>query len=135
MTRIPSTRAWLLAPLVLVAACSTATPPAPPVDRPLPPREAGLAFVNQVWKVSESRDVALGMLYVFLSDGTLVMSAPGSRPALGTWAAQGEGLTMTEDGITYSVQVLESSPARFRLRSFNPGEPVDITLVPAAGSR
>ena len=39
---------------------------------------------------------------------------------------------MTEEGIDYTVDILEQEEARLRLRSHNPGEPVEITLVPAA---
>ena len=41
-------------------------------------------------------------------------------------------IEMTEEGIAYTVDILEQDDARLRLRSHNPGEPVKITLVPAA---
>jgi len=89
------------------------------------------SFVNKVWRVSESSSVALGSLYVFLSEGTLVITSPNSKPALGTWKYEGGALTMVEEGIPHKVDILNLSEDKFRIRSNNPGEPVEITLVPA----
>ena len=47
-------------------------------------------FVNKVWAVRESPGVAPGTLYVFLSEGTLVITSPNSRPALGKWTYRPE---------------------------------------------
>ena len=47
------------------------------------------SFVNTVWRVSESSSVAPGTLYVFLSEGTLVITSPNSKPALGRWKYEG----------------------------------------------
>jgi heat shock protein HslJ len=102
--------------------------PVPQAASPPAPR-----FSDRVWKVSESSAVALGSLYVFLSEGTLVMTSPGSRPSLGSWTYDGRSLTMTEDGVRHRVDILEQGDARLRLRSHNPGGAVDVTLVPAEG--
>jgi hypothetical protein len=90
------------------------------------------AFVDKVWRVEASNVVAAGQLYVFLSEGTLVIASSNGRPALGSWKQQGGGLTMVEDGIAYPVEVLELTPNRFRIRMKNPGEPVEMTLANAA---
>lgn len=82
----------------------------------------------------ESTSVAAGTLYVFLADGTLVITATTGKPALGRWSARGDVLTMVEEGIPYEVDVLELSADEFTIRSHNPGEPVVITLVPAPSS-
>ena len=37
-------------------------------------------FVNKVWQIKTSNSIEPGMLYVFLSDGTLVMASPSSQP-------------------------------------------------------
>jgi hypothetical protein len=84
-----------------------------------------------VWRVSESSSVAPGTLYVFLSEGTLIITSPNSKPALGRWKYEGGALTMVEEGVPYKVDVLKLSKEEFRIRSNNPGEPVEITLVPA----
>jgi hypothetical protein len=89
------------------------------------------SFVNTVWRVSESSSVAPGTLYVFLSEGTLVITSPNSKPALGRWKYEGGALTMVENGIPYKVDVLKLSKNEFRIRSNNPGKPVEITFVPA----
>jgi hypothetical protein len=110
-----------------VAACSggsertdQAPPPAPPVS-----------FVNKVWRVASSSGVEPGMLYVFLSDGTLVVSSPHGTPALGTWKQDGSGLTMIEGGLSYKVNVLKLSADEFRIMINNPGSAVEIAFAPA----
>jgi hypothetical protein len=54
--------------------------------------------------------VARGTLYVFLSDGTLVITSPQTRPLVGAWKKTDHGLVRVEE----------------------PGKPVDISFVPAA---
>ncbi len=71
------------------------------------------------------------MLYVFLEDGTLVMAGPGGKPAFGSWKRDNGALVMIEESIPYKVDILELTNDTFRIRSHNPGEPVEITLVPA----
>ncbi len=93
------------------------------------PSEA--SFVNKVWRVRESSSVAPGQLYVFLSEGTLVITSPNGKPAFGTWKDEGGALTMVEEGIPYKTDILKLSKDEFRIKSHNPGEPVEITLVPA----
>jgi hypothetical protein len=88
-------------------------------------------FVNRVWLAGDSTGVAAGSVYVFLSDGTLVMTGPGGRPAFGTWSPASGGLTMVEDGVAYPTDVVELTGERLYLRSHNPGSPVDIVLAPA----
>ncbi|MEO6462391.1 MAG: hypothetical protein ABIP29_04895, partial [Candidatus Eisenbacteria bacterium] len=92
-------------------------------------------FVNRVWRVSASNAVAAGTHYVFLAESTLVIDGPGGTPAVGTWRRDGEGLVMVEEGIAYPTDILELTGERFRIRSNNPGQPVEITLVPAAVTR
>jgi len=93
--------------------------------------DSAVSFVNRVWRVSNSSSVAPGTLYVFLSEGTLVITSPNSKPALGSWKYEGSALTMVEEGIPYNVDILKLSKDGFRIRSNNPGKPVEITLVPA----
>lgn len=129
------------------AACSQ--PAAPQVERTreegarevqVRPREtedaskASVSFVNKVWRVTEPSDIAPGALYVFLSDGTLVMSSPNGKPAFGTWKDEGGALTMIEEGLPYKTDILKLSKDEFRIRSHNPGKPVEITLVAAEGA-
>ena len=88
-------------------------------------------FVNKVWQVSNSSGVAAGTLYVFLSEGTLLITSTNSKPALGTWKYEGRALTMIEEGILYKTDILRLSAAEFKIRSNNPGQPVETTFVPA----
>ena len=64
---------------------------------------APTSFVNKVWTVAESEQVARGDLRVFLSDGTLVMASSHGTPAFGTWSYKGGQLTITEEGLKYDV--------------------------------
>ncbi len=96
-----------------------------------PPAPAKVSFIDQVWRVSESSTVARGMLYVFLSDGTLVLASANSKPAFGSWKSAGAGLTIIEEGQPYKAEILKLSRDEFHLRIHNPGPPVELSLVPA----
>lgn len=115
--------------LTLVLANCGGTPPS--ADVSTPPTDSPPTFVNRVWKVAAPATVSPGMLYVFLEDGTLVMAGPGGKPAFGLWKRDGGGLIMIEESIPYRVDILELTSDTFRIRSHNPGEPLEITLVPA----
>ena len=110
-------------PLLLTACARPAAVPAP--------RAAESGFVNRVWSVKSSSSVSPGTLYVFLSDGTLVVTSPNGKPSLGTWKSEEGKLTMVEEGLPYAVDILKVGPDGFSIRSHNPGEPVDIEMVPA----
>lgn len=135
------------AALLVIAACAAAA------CAPAPSREAGAdaapsgapttaapapaatppTFVNHVWRVVASTAVAPGQLYVFLSDGTLVITSATGTPAFGTWKHDGDGVTMVEEGRPYRVDVLGLTDTEFSIRSHNPGTPVDIRFVRADG--
>ena len=121
--------ALVFAASLAVAAC--ARPPAARERSAAAAKTSRPSFVNRVWTVKESSAVEPGMLYVFLSDGTLVMTSPHGKPALGTWAPGKESFTMVEEGQPHQVDILSLTDTEFRIRSHNPGEPVDIVLVPA----
>ncbi|KXJ32705.1 MULTISPECIES: hypothetical protein [Pseudomonas] len=89
-------------------------------------------FVNKVWQIKTSNSIEPGMLYVFLSDGTLVMASPSSQPSLGRWTRTEKGLNLIEEGITYPTEILGLTRDEFRIRSLNPGDPVELQLAPAA---
>jgi phosphohistidine phosphatase SixA len=111
---------------VFLCACSGGESPA---ERPN--EAAAPGFVNRVWRVSESSGVAAGTLYVFLSEGTLLVTSPHGTPALGSWRIDAGALTMVEESIPYKVDILELRADEFHIRSNNPGGAVEMTLVPA----
>jgi hypothetical protein len=87
-------------------------------------------FANRVWKVRRSTSVAPGTLYTFLSEGTLIIASPNNKPSLGSWLNKGDDLVLMDEGQSYRAEVLKLSAAEFRIKMFNPGEPVEITFVP-----
>jgi hypothetical protein len=117
----------------LVAAACSAEPPSADTATPAPskaaPSAAPASFINKVWTVAESEQVALGELRVFLSDGTLVMASSTGTPAFGTWSYSDGRLTITEEGLRYNVDVLELTPDMFRIRVHSPGDPVVIRFA------
>ena len=89
------------------------------------------AFINKVWQVNLSTGVAPGMLYAFLSDGTLVITSPNSKATFGAWTYKNGKLTMIEASQEYPTDILNLSHDELRLRSHNPGGSIEIVLVPA----
>jgi hypothetical protein len=90
------------------------------------------SFANRVWKVSRSSGVEVGMLYVFLSDGTLLVASAHGTPALGRWRIAGDTLTLIEEGLPHAAAIVELEPSRLSLLLTEGGTPLDITLVPGA---
>jgi hypothetical protein len=97
-------------------------------------RAGEATFVNVVWAVAESETVVKGTLYVFLSEGTLVIASPHSKPMLGSWRREGDGLVMVEESIAYPTDFLHLDEKEFRIRSHNPAGSVEIRLVRADAS-
>jgi heat shock protein HslJ/uncharacterized membrane protein len=133
------TLAMFVVSLLAVAACDRAEkskPASAPAADSAPaarqvPAKAAPSFVNRVWKVAESEQVAAGSLRVFLSDGTLVMASPHATPALGAWRYDDGRLTITEEGQEYPADILALSESAFRIRMHSAGEPVEIRFAPA----
>jgi hypothetical protein len=93
--------------------------------------KAAASFINKVWKVNKSSGVASDHLYVFLSEGTLVITSPQSKPALDSWAYKNGALTMTEESITYKVDIVKLTETEFAIKIYNPGQPTEIEFVQA----
>jgi hypothetical protein len=115
-----------LAAALLAAACGE--PPREPGPAPPELPSGGFVFANRVWVVEASNAVAVGSVYVFLADRTLVRTAPGSRPAFGRWEFERGELAIVEDGRTRPAEILEAKGDRLRLRLRGPGEPVTLDL-------
>ena len=144
----------LAATLTALAACNANPPPAAPSETTPPPQEtpatpapltpapAGTttpppadstapAFADRVWRVTGSSAVEVGSTYTFLTGGTLLMDSPNGTPATGSWSYTGGRLTMTEEGITYPVDIVLLQDNRFTIRSNNPGGAVMIEMTAA----
>lgn len=124
-----------MASALLLSACSRSAPTEPPTAAaaamPASAINAPTDFVDRVWRVQATSAVEPGMLYAFLSDGTLVITARGSTPTVGQWKYQNGALLMVEQGQSYPTDIVALSADRFTIRSRNPGTPVEITLEPA----
>ena len=88
-------------------------------------------FADRVWRVKESSAVEAGTTYAFLADGTLVIDSPNGTPLHGQWRFDDGALTLVEEGQAYPTEILELGNASMRIRSHNPGEPVDMLWVAA----
>ena len=71
------------------------------------------------------------MLYVFLGDGTLLIASAHGTPSLGRWESAGKGIVLVEEGLRHPADMLASTHDTFSIRVHSPGEPLDITFVPA----
>ena len=117
----PGALALVLVSSALLAGCSKGAVHKEPIaDRVT---DSPVSFVNKVWQAGDSSDVQPGTIYVFLSEGTLLITSAREKPMLGTWKQEGGALTMVEEGIPYKVDVLRLSADEFRIRSHNPGGP------------
>jgi hypothetical protein len=123
--------AALLLPVSLAFACAgdSATPNR--VSQAGSPAMAPASFINKVWKVKQSNGVAAGTLYVFLSEGTLVITSGQSKPALGSWALKESALTITEEAIPYKVEIVRLTRDEFAVRIHNPGTATEIEFAEA----
>lgn len=115
--------------VLLLAACS----------RPAPPAEAARAdstpgFANRVWMVGEKSAGDPGAFYVFLSDGTLLITSRHGTPSLGRWRYAGDTLTLVEEGIAHPAAVLRQETEELAIRFSGPGEPFEITFVPGVAT-
>ena len=126
----------LLVGAVLITLACGAPPAAPPaaaappvVAPPAPP----VTFVNRVWRAVAANGAPRDELYVFLSGGTLVITSSTGTPMVGRWAHVGERVTMVEDGVEHTADILTLTADEFRIRSYNPGEPLELHFVPADG--
>lgn len=124
----PATPPETAAPAATPAATDTAAPAAPAAP---PAATEAPAFVGKVWQVKDSSSVAPGATYVFLADGTLIIESSGSTPMRGKWTYENGALVMIEEGQSYPTDILKLDAGEFRIRSHNPGEPVEILLIPA----
>jgi hypothetical protein len=87
-------------------------------------------FANRAWKVAKGSEGDPGTFYVFLSDGSLLVTSPHGKPSLGTWHYSGEVLTMVEEGLPHQATILRTTPDTFAISVAGSGKPVLLTFVP-----
>lgn len=114
------------------AAPGTGGTVAAPTAKGASPEAAVPDFGNRVWKVAKGSAGDPGSFYVFLSDGSLLITSPHGTPSLGTWHYSGEVLTMVEEGLPRQATVLRSTPDTFAISVAGSGQPVVLTFVPGA---
>ena len=88
--------------------------------------------MNKVWKVSRSNGVEPGQIYVFLSDGTMLIASSHGTPSLGRWMFGRDTLTLVEEGIPHHAHVVKSGSDELSIRIAEHGAPLDITLTPGS---
>lgn len=122
-------------------AASTETP-APSMNEPAPAAPSTTddtpsasdpksVLAGTTWRVERRSDGGeIGSTYAFMDDGTLVVDGPNSTPMTGSWQVDDKGaLSMTEEGITYSTDLVRRDEDHITLRSHNPGGVLEIALV------
>lgn len=133
-----------LAAGLVLAACSKPAPPTTPAsDMPSAVPAAGSGesaahqpvpdFANRIWKVAKGSAGDPGTFYVFLSDGSMLITSPHGTPALGSWHYSGEVLTLVEEGLPHQATVLQATPDTLAIRIAGAGQPVAMTFVPGTG--
>jgi hypothetical protein len=87
-------------------------------------------LTDKVWLVTAPAGRAPGSLYIFLADGTLMMTSCVETYRLATWHLQGDDrLLVTEDPTTgYIARVMDVSERDLRLRLELVGENVYLEL-------
>jgi hypothetical protein len=89
--------------------------------------------MNKVWRITSPPDRASGSFYIFLSDGTLVMTSCVETYRLATWRADGVSrLMIAEDpGVQYPAEIREVGDREAHLRLLLKSEQVELTLTQA----
>lgn len=107
--------------------------PAPSPPTATQTKSSAARWVNKVWRVTAPTDRAPGSFYIFLSDGTLVMTSCVETYRLATWRAESDGrIRIAEDKITrYHAEIRQVSDRQLSLRLDLKNEQVALTLEAA----
>jgi hypothetical protein len=122
----------LLSLVVFAPGCAkkeTASQTPPPAQEDVATHAVTPAFAGKTWKVTASSAGNTGAIMEFREDGTLVIESPGSTRMEGKWSWSEGALTMVEEGISYPTDILSLDDSTFKIRSNNPGEPVELTMA------
>ena len=89
--------------------------------------------MNTVWRVAAPTNRAPGSFYVFLADGTLVMTSCVETYRLATWKRVDEDtLTIVEDRATrYDADIAQPNDRELRLQLKLVSETVNLALTRA----
>jgi hypothetical protein len=122
---VPRPRLYLDALSVWLSSAAAAESPATRTPSP--------QLADKVWRVTAPGNRAPGTVYVFLSDGTLMMTSGVETYRLAVWRADSATrLTIVEDAVvSYGADVLEMTDRLLRLRLALKSENVELTLEPA----
>jgi hypothetical protein len=113
--------------LVLVSGCSK--PPAGPAPvQPNGPVEVVPSFVNRVWRVTAATNIPPGSLYAFLSDGTLVVTSPTTKAALGMWTFKNNVLTLVQEGVPLAADIVKLDSMELQIKMRPPAEPFEVAF-------
>ena len=87
-------------------------------------------LVNKVWLVTAPTNRAPGSFYIFLSDGTLVMTSCVETYRLATWRSDAAGrIAIAEDqAVKYEAEIIEIQDRLARLRLDLKNDGVELTL-------
>ena len=90
-------------------------------------------LVSTVWRITSPTGRPLGSFYIFLPNGTLVMTSCVETYRLATWRAEStDRLTIVEDPpVQYTADIQALSENRLNLRLNLRSEQVDLTLEAA----
>ena len=117
-------RVALLIVTAATAMSCTATPP--PAQAP-PPQQ--LVLLNKVWRVTAPTGKPLGSMYLFLPDGTLLMTSCVETYRLAKWSANADGtLTITEDAATTYRATYQAADRTAKLTFALKNEPMSVDL-------
>ena len=123
----------------ILAGCTPApdTARSTPVNTPAPPATpvglAGGPLVSTVWRITSPAGRPLGSFYIFLPNGTLVMTSCVETYRLATWQAETtDRLTIAEDPtVRYIADILALSQDSLSVRLNLRNEQVELTFEPA----
>ena len=117
----------LIVVAAIACACSSPPPSLPQVAPPAPPEPRHARLLDKVWRVTAPAGKPLGSMYIFMSDGTLLMTSCVETYRLAKWRADPDGkLTVSEDPATTYRVSLEFHGSDVKLRFELKNEVVDL---------
>jgi hypothetical protein len=114
--------------LLIVTAVTAMSCTAKPPPAPAPPPQQ-LVLLNKLWRVTAPTGKPLGSMYLFLPDGTLLMTSCVETYRLAKWSANADGtLTITEDAATTYRATYQAADRTAKLTFALKNEPMSVDL-------